>query len=141
LASTTADEFKVAAWRDSRARVEPPLILHTFPDTVSRSSPATFGTHYIVSTFSSCRHNSTVSARDGTLLYLAFYRGDLPGWATGPTPEGTTWALASATYFCVAGPSIVIKYSPQQLGNAAEHTHGIYRDPSNDYGARYTSTS
>ncbi len=105
MASTTADEFKVAAWRDSLARVEPPLILHTFPNTVSRSSPATFGTHYIVSTFSSCRHNATVSARDGTLLYLAFYRGDLPGWATGPTPEGTTWALASAAECQTVGNS------------------------------------
>ncbi len=52
----------------------------------------------------------------------------------GPTSEG------SAVYFRVAGPTIVIEYSPQQLGgDAAEHIHGIYRDPSNDYGARYTS--
>lgn len=37
-----------------------------------------------------------VRARDGTLLYLAFHRGELPGWAIGATPEGTTWAPASA---------------------------------------------
>ncbi len=51
----------------------------------------------------------------------------------GPTTEG------SAAYFRVTGPDIVIEYSPQQMGgNAANHIHGIYRDPTNDYGAEYT---
>jgi hypothetical protein len=35
-----------------------------------------------------------VHASDGSLLYLAFYRGTLPGWETGESPEGTTWAPA-----------------------------------------------
>jgi Protein of unknown function (DUF3500) len=51
--------------------------------------------------------------------YLAWY---------GPTTKG------SAAYFRVTGPTIVIEYSPQQGGN---HIHGIYRDPTNDYGAKY----
>jgi hypothetical protein len=56
--------------------------------------------------------------------YLAWY---------GPTTKG------SAAYFRVAGPTVVIEYSPQQMGgNAANHIHGIYRDPTNDYGAKYT---
>ncbi len=46
-----------------------------------------------------------VRARDGTLLYLAFYRGDLPGWATGTSPEGTTWALANAAECRAIGQS------------------------------------
>ncbi|MCB0163182.1 MAG: DUF3500 domain-containing protein [Anaerolineae bacterium] len=51
----------------------------------------------------------------------------------GPTTAG------SAVYFRVTGPTIVIEYSPQQMGgNAANHIHGIYRDPTNDYGAAYT---
>jgi hypothetical protein len=51
----------------------------------------------------------------------------------GPTTKG------SAAYFRVTGPTIVIEYSPQQMGgNAANHIHGIYRDPTNDYGAKYT---
>jgi hypothetical protein len=55
--------------------------------------------------------------------YLAWY---------GPTTQG------SAAYFRVTGPTIVIEYSPQQMGgNAANHIHGIYRDPTNDYGAKY----
>jgi hypothetical protein len=51
----------------------------------------------------------------------------------GPTAAG------SAAYFRVTGPRVVIEYSPQQMGgDPANHIHGIYRDPTNDYGARYT---
>jgi Protein of unknown function (DUF3500) len=56
--------------------------------------------------------------------YLAWY---------GPTTAG------SAAYFRVTGPTLVIEYSPQQMGgDPANHIHGIYRDPTNDYGAKYT---
>jgi len=52
----------------------------------------------------------------------------------GPTTAG------SAAYFRVTGPTLVIEFSPQQMGgDAANHIHGIYRDPTNDYGAKYTS--
>jgi hypothetical protein len=48
----------------------------------------------------------------------------------GPTTAG------SAAYFRITGPTVVIEYAPQQMGgNAANHIHGIYRDPTNDYGA------
>ena len=59
----------------------------------------------------------------------------------GPTTAG------SAAYFRVTGPTIVIEFSPQGNGGpggagdqtASElHIHGIYRDPTNDYGAKYT---
>ncbi|MBV9788685.1 MAG: DUF3500 domain-containing protein [Chloroflexi bacterium] len=59
----------------------------------------------------------------------------------GPTTEG------SAAYFRITGPTIVIEYAPQGgggngtgLGGAATnlHIHGVYRDPSNEYGAKYT---
>ena len=50
----------------------------------------------------------------------------------GPTTAG------SAAYFRITGPTLVIEYAPQSLGgNAANHIHGIYRDPTNDYGAKY----
>lgn len=70
---------------------------------------------------------------DATLnqTYLAWY---------GPTTPG------SAAYFRVVGPTLVIEYSPQGGGNgfgvggaaSPQHIHGIYRDPTNDYGAKYT---
>ena len=62
------------------------------------------------------------STQDQT--YLAWY---------GPTTQG------SAAYFRITGPTLVIEYSPQQMGgDPANHIHGIYRDPTNDYGAKYT---
>ncbi len=48
---------------------------------------------------------------------------------SGPTTNG------SAAYFRVQGPTLVIEYAPQ--GNV-DHIHTIYRDPTNDYGAKYT---
>lgn len=63
--------------------------------------------------------------------YLAWY---------GPTTSG------SSAYFRVTGPTIVVEYSPQGgggngtgLGGTATklHIHGIYRDPTNDYGEKY----
>ncbi len=50
----------------------------------------------------------------------------------GPTARG-------AGYFRVTGPHIVIEFSPQSMGgDAANHIHGIYRDPTNDYGKAFT---
>jgi hypothetical protein len=47
---------------------------------------------------------------------------------SGPTSNG------SAAYFRVQGPTLVIEYAPQ--GNV-DHIHTIYRDPTNDYGAKF----
>lgn len=51
----------------------------------------------------------------------------------------------NAAYWRVTGPTVVIEYAPQGSGRGGvggatdpEHIHGIYRDPTNDYGARYT---
>jgi hypothetical protein len=61
------------------------------------------------------------STQDQT--YFAWY---------GPTTQGST------AYFRITGPTLVIEYSPQQMGgDPANHIHGIYRDPTNDYGAKY----
>ena len=46
---------------------------------------------------------------------------------SGPTTEG------SAAYFRIQGPTLVIEYAPQ---NSVDHIHTIYRDPTNDYGAK-----
>jgi Protein of unknown function (DUF3500) len=47
---------------------------------------------------------------------------------SGPTTNG------SAAYFRVQGPTLVIEYAPQ---NNVDHIHTIYRDPTNDYGAKF----
>ncbi|HTI69089.1 MAG TPA: DUF3500 domain-containing protein [Candidatus Limnocylindria bacterium] len=53
---------------------------------------------------------------------------------SGPTVPG------SAAYFRIQGPTLLIEYAPQNLGgNPLNHIHTIYRDPTNDYGKRYTA--
>ena len=46
---------------------------------------------------------------------------------SGPTSAG------SAAYFRIRGPTLVIEYAPQ---GGVDHIHTIYRDPTNDYGAK-----
>jgi hypothetical protein len=51
---------------------------------------------------------------------------------SGPTEKG------SAAYFRIQGPTVIIEYAPQRLGgDATKHLHTIYRDPTNDYGAKW----
>jgi hypothetical protein len=57
-------------------------------------------------------------------------RANLPqtyfAWS-GPTTNG------SVAYFRIQGPTLVIEYAPQKT---VDHIHTIYRDPTNDYGAK-----
>ena len=61
---------------------------------------------------------------------MAEIKSSLPetwfAWS-GPTTNG------SAAYFRVQGPTLVIEYAPQ---GGVDHIHTIYRDPTNDYGAK-----
>jgi hypothetical protein len=61
---------------------------------------------------------------------MAEIRANLPqtwfAWS-GPTTNG------SMAYFRIQGPTLVIEYAPQR---SVDHIHTIYRDPSNDYGAK-----
>jgi hypothetical protein len=60
-------------------------------------------------------------------------RANLPqtyfAWS-GPTSNG------SAAYFRIQGPTLVIEYAPQ---GGVDHIHTIYRDPTNDYGAKFAA--
>jgi hypothetical protein len=67
---------------------------------------------------------------------MAEIKANLPetwfAWS-GPTTQG------SAAYFRIQGPTLLIEYAPQRLrggGLDLNHLHTIYRDPTNDYGAR-----
>jgi hypothetical protein len=52
---------------------------------------------------------------------------------SGPTEKG------GAAYFRVQGPTVFIEYAPQRLGgDPTKHIHTIYRDPTNEYGAKWT---
>ena len=51
---------------------------------------------------------------------------------SGPIEKG------SAAYFRIQGPTLLIEYAPQRLGgDPTKHIHTIYRDPTNDYGAKW----
>lgn len=53
------------------------------------------------------------------------------GW-WGPQDE------PGAAYFRVTGPSVVLEYAPQgSRGGVTDHVHNMYREPGNDYGARW----
>jgi hypothetical protein len=62
---------------------------------------------------------------------MAEIRTNLPqtyfAWS-GPTTNG------SVAYFRIQGPTLVIEYAPQK---SVDHIHTIYRDPTNDYGAKF----
>lgn len=43
-----------------------------------------------------------------------------------------------AAYFRIQGPTVHIEYAPQRMGgDPTKHIHTIYRDPTNDYGAKW----
>lgn len=48
---------------------------------------------------------------------------------SGPTANG------SAAYFRIQGPTVEIEYAP--VGGTPDHIHTFYRDPTNDYGAKF----
>lgn len=46
---------------------------------------------------------------------------------------------AGKAYFRIQGPTVIIEYAPQRLGgDVTMHLHSMYRDPSNDYGRKFT---
>jgi hypothetical protein len=50
---------------------------------------------------------------------------------SGPTEKG------KAAYFRIQGPTVHIEYAPQGMADPLTHVHTIYRDPTNEYGARW----
>lgn len=51
---------------------------------------------------------------------------------SGPTARG------SAAYFRIQGPAVFIEFAPQRMGgDATNHIHTIYRDPTNEYGSQW----
>lgn len=68
---------------------------------------------------------------EGATARMAEIRANLPrtyfAWS-GATENG------GLAYFRIQGPTVHIEYAPQQ--GDLDHIHTIYRDPTNDYGAR-----
>jgi len=68
---------------------------------------------------------------EGAAAKMAEIKANLPktyfAWS-GSTSNG------GLAYYRIQGPTVVIEYAPQQ--GDLDHIHTIYRDPTNDYGAR-----
>ncbi len=46
---------------------------------------------------------------------------------------------AGKAYFRIQGPTVFIEYAPQKLGgDVTMHLHSMYRDPTNDYGKKFS---
>ena len=46
---------------------------------------------------------------------------------------------AGKAYFRIQGPTVIIEYAPQKLGgDVTMHLHSMYRDPTNDYGKKFS---
>jgi Protein of unknown function (DUF3500) len=44
-----------------------------------------------------------------------------------------------SAYYRIQGPKLIIEFSPQGVGgDLTNHVHTMYRDPTNDYGVRFT---
>ncbi len=60
-------------------------------------------------------------------------------WFAWSGPSGPN-SNGKAAYFRIQGPTLLIEYSPQRVRGASDldtkHIHTIFRDPTNDYGAR-----
>jgi hypothetical protein len=53
---------------------------------------------------------------------------------SGPTDRPGT------AYFRIQGPTVFIEYAPQRLGgDVTKHIHTIYREPGNEYGAKWST--
>lgn len=68
---------------------------------------------------------------------MAEVQANLPdtyfAWA-GSTTNG------SPAYFRIQGPTVLVEYAPQGRGEGStDHIHTIYRDPTNEYGAKATA--
>ena len=78
-----------------------------------------------------------IQGEPGASAKMAELRANLAdtyfAWS-GPTTKGR------AAYYRIQGPTVVIEYAPQgrETGTdqGVDHVHTIYRDPTNDYGAR-----
>jgi uncharacterized protein DUF3500 len=69
---------------------------------------------------------------EGATAKMAEIKTNLPRTYFAWSGSTTNGELA---YYRIQGPTVIIEYAPQQ--GDLDHIHTIYRDPTNDYGARF----
>jgi hypothetical protein len=89
----------------------------------------------LVSEWAGIVHESAAAAR------LAELKADInETWFAWSGPTTVTPGRNATAYYRIQGPHLVIEYAPQRLGgDPSNHIHTIYRDPTNDYGRKFTA--
>ena len=80
-------------------------------------------------------HESAAAAR------VAELKADLDAtWFAWSGPVTVKPGSSITAYYRIQGPHVVIEYAPQdQGGDPSLHVHTMYRDPTNDYGIKFTA--
>ena len=88
----------------------------------------------VISEWTGIVHESAAVAR------LAEIKADIgETWFAWSGPTTVTPGNNITAYYRIQGPHLVIEYAPQRLGgDPALHVHTMYRDPTNDYGRKFT---
>ncbi len=89
----------------------------------------------VISEWAGIIHESAAATR------MAELKADLDDtWFAWSGPITVTPGRNIAAYYRVQGPHLVLEYAPQTLGgDPSMHVHTMYRDPTNDYGRKFTS--
>ncbi len=89
----------------------------------------------LISEWAGIIHESSAAAR------MAELKADInETWFAWSGPITATPGSNITAYYRIQGPHLVIEYAPQRLGgDPSMHVHTMYRDPTNDYGRRFTT--
>lgn len=89
----------------------------------------------VISEWSDIIHESAASAR------MAEIKAGLNDtWFAWSGPVTAAPGSNITAYYRIQGPNLVIEYAPQTLGgDPSLHVHTMYRDPTNDYGRKFTA--
>jgi len=86
----------------------------------------------VISEWAGIVHESASTAR------MAELKAEIADtWFAWSGPVDGTMGTNIAAYYRIQGPHLVIEYAPQRMGgDAGNHIHTMYRDPTNDYGRK-----
>jgi hypothetical protein len=89
----------------------------------------------LISEWADIIHESAAAAR------MAELKADIDEtWFAWSGPVTAVPGRNITAYYRIQGPHLVIEYAPQRLGgDPSMHVHTMYRDPTNDYGRRFTA--
>jgi Protein of unknown function (DUF3500) len=89
----------------------------------------------LISEWAGIVHESAATAR------MTELRADInETWFAWSGPAEVTPGTNIVSYYRVQGPHLVIEYAPQRMGgDPSMHVHTMYRDPTNDYGRKFTA--